>query len=113
MKALCGQLNVGSAHLDGDILYNGDPVTSGKYLVHKVAGYVDEKDQHLGTLTVRETLDFAFMMSCGGHHSYGVADSPEAAAQLDKHDEKKLKVFRVFCCLLVLIRAAIRSFQMR
>ena len=31
LKALAGQLAVGSAHLEGEILYNGDPIDCGKY----------------------------------------------------------------------------------
>eukprot|EP01034_Spumella_vulgaris_P026304 gene26304-32868_t len=46
LKALAGQLTIGKAHLEGDILYNGDPISSGKYLIGKVAAYADEKDQH-------------------------------------------------------------------
>ena len=46
LKALAGQLIVGSAHLEGDILYNGDPISSGKYLVGKIATYADEKDHN-------------------------------------------------------------------
>ena len=59
LKALTGHLSVGSAHLEGEILYNGDSVDSGKYLVGKIANYVDEKEIHAATLTVRETLEFA------------------------------------------------------
>eukprot|EP01034_Spumella_vulgaris_P025935 gene25935-32445_t len=44
LKALAGQLTVGSAHLEGDILYNGDSINSGKYLIGKVASYADEKE---------------------------------------------------------------------
>eukprot|EP01034_Spumella_vulgaris_P003714 gene3714-4760_t len=46
LKALAGQLTVGNAHLEGDILYNGDAISSGKYLIGKVATYADEKEQH-------------------------------------------------------------------
>eukprot|EP01034_Spumella_vulgaris_P031175 gene31175-38522_t len=46
LKALAGQLVIGSATLEGDILYNGDSPKSGKYLVGKVAAYADEKEQH-------------------------------------------------------------------
>ena len=92
LKALSQQLNVGAAHLEGDILYNGDSVNSGKYLVGKVVSYVDEKEQHAATLTVRETLDFAWKTTSGGHHSYGVASDPATAAILNKDDEAAVKV---------------------
>ena len=77
---------VGNAHLDGDILYNGDSVNSGKYLVGKVASYTDEKEQHAGTLTVRETMEFAWKMTTGGHHSYGVAKDEKSAEVLDRDE---------------------------
>ena len=92
LKALACQLVVGSAHLEGDILYNGDSVDSGKYIVGKVASYVDEKEQHAGTLTVRETLEFAWKMTSGGHHSYNVAKDEKSAAVLDRDDEAMVKV---------------------
>lgn len=84
---------VGSAHLEGDILYNGDAVDSGKYIVGKVASYVDEKEQHAGTLTVRETLEFAWKMTSGGHHSYNVAKDEKSAVILDRDDEAMVKVW--------------------
>ena len=92
LKALSQQLNVGSGHLEGDILYNGESVHCGKYLVGKCASYVDEKDQHAGTLTVRETFEFAWKMTSGGHHSYGVAKDAQSAEILDREDVKLTKV---------------------
>lgn len=92
LKALAGQLNVGGGHLDGDILYNGDSIDCGKYLVGKVATYADEREQHAGTLTVRETMEFAWNMTTCGHHSYGVAKDAAAAEILDKDDKANVKV---------------------
>ena len=92
LKALSGQLTIGSAHLDGDILYNGDSVSTGKYLVGKLATYSEEKEQHAGTLTVRETLEFAWKITTGGHHSYGIAKDAKSAEILDRDDEHQVKV---------------------
>ena len=92
LKALAGQLTIGSAHLDGEILYNGDPIDCGKFIVGKVATYCDEKEQHHGVLTVRETLDFAWKSTTGGHHSYNVAKDEKSAAILDKDDADFVKV---------------------
>ncbi len=92
MKALAGQLNVGKAHLEGEILYNGDSVDCGKYLLSKVASYVDEKELHAGTLTVRETLEFAWYMTTRGHHSYGIAKDAASAEILDREDKAMAKV---------------------
>jgi hypothetical protein len=90
---------VGSAHLDGEILYNGDSTDCGKYLIGKVASYVDEKDQHAATLTVDETLDFAWMMTTCGHHSYSVAKDEKSAEILDRDDKTKSKVRASQPCL--------------
>ncbi len=92
LKALAGQLVVGGAHLDGDILYNGDSTKSGKYLIGKVATYADEKEQHAPTLTVRETMEFAWKMTTGGHHSYSVAKDVKSAEVLDKSDHELVMV---------------------
>jgi len=92
LKALAGQLTVGSAHLDGEILYNGDSIDCGKYLVGKLATYSDEKEQHFPVLTVRETLEFAWKMTTGGHHSYNIAKDKESAEILDQDDEHLVMV---------------------
>jgi len=96
LKALAGQLTVGSAHLEGEVLYNGDSIDCGKYLVGKVATYADEKEQHAGVLTVRETMDFAWYSTTGGHHSYNTAKDEESAAVLDKDDPSSARVRH--CC---------------
>ena len=99
---MAGQLNTSSGHLEGDILYNGDSIDCGKYLVGKVATYVDEKEQHAGTLTVRETMEFAWKMTTCGHHGYGVAKDAEAAEIMNKDDALNLKVCLCFSVLMVL-----------
>jgi hypothetical protein len=60
--------------------------------VGKVASYVDEKELHAGTLTVRETLEFAWYMTTKGHHSYGVAKDAASAEILDREDKALVKV---------------------
>jgi len=99
LKALAGQLPKNSAHLEGEILYNGDPVDSGKYLMGKVASYTDEKELHAGTLTVRETMEFAWDMTTGGHHSYGIAQDAKTAEILDRDDAHKVKVRTYLSCI--------------
>jgi ABC-type multidrug transport system ATPase subunit len=92
LKALSCQLNKGSGQLDGEILYNGDSVDCGKYLVGKITSYVDERDQHAPTLTVRETLEFAWRSTTAGHHSYNVARDSTSAEVLDRGDAALVKV---------------------
>ena len=78
LKALAGQLVVGSSHLDGEILYNGVDLraSADKFLIGKLASYVDEKEEHAATLTVKEVCEFAFRMTSGGHHYYQIATDP-------------------------------------
>ncbi len=78
--------------MEGDILYNGDAIDSGKYLIGKVATYADEKEEHAPTLTVKETMEFAWKMTTGGHHSYSIAKDAASAAILDKNDEELVLV---------------------
>lgn len=65
---------------------------SGKYLVGKITNYVDEKEIHAATITVKETLEFAWRMTSGGHHSYGTAKDTASAALLDAGDANMVKV---------------------
>ena len=43
--------------LNGNILYNGTPMT--EFLPQRTAIYVEQEDNHLPELTVRETFDFS------------------------------------------------------
>lgn len=86
MKALKGKLTSNSAKFTGEVYYGGDSIKSGKFLVSKVADYIEQNDTHTAVLTVEETLKFAWLATTGGHHSYARAVSKEAAAILDKED---------------------------
>ena len=57
LKALAGKLAHSGLQVNGDILYNGTPLT--EFLPQRTAVYVEQEDQHLPELTVRETFDFA------------------------------------------------------
>ena len=92
LKALAGQLAVGNKRLDGDLTYNGVKCDEGKFVLPKLTDYIDEKDQHAATLTVLETLEFAWRMSSNSKHSYSFAKDAEAAAIMDKDNEKLTKV---------------------
>lgn len=97
LKALSGQLSK-NGHVEGEILYNGDSVDSGNYLMGKVASYTDEKELHAATLTVRETMEFAWDMTTGGKHSYGIAKDEKTAEILDRDNDRKVKVNIVDVC---------------
>lgn len=92
LKALACQLTPSAGKLEGEILYNGDNTDCGKYLVGKIASYVDERDQHAPTLTVEETFEFAWRCTTGGHHSYNIAMTEESAVELNRADENLVKV---------------------
>lgn len=87
MKAISGRLRPREAKLEGDIYFNDDHVKSGKFIVAKVADYIEQSDTHAPTLTVEETLKYAWQSSTGGHHSYGVASDFVSAQELNEDDE--------------------------
>lgn len=69
MKALAGHLSTHKdLKLEGQIRYNGEEPGSGRFLTSKVVDYCDEVDLHAAVLTVRETLEFAWRTTTGGHH---------------------------------------------
>lgn len=106
LKALAGQLHIGCNKFEGALTYNGDSPDSGRFKLPKIVDYIDEKDQHAPTLyvipllssyqvsfrTVWETLEFAWLVSSNGHHSYGVASDEASAQELDKEDPIRAKV---------------------
>lgn len=57
LKALAGKLGHSGLQVNGNIMYNGTPMT--EFLPQRTAVYVEQEDQHLPELTVRETFDFA------------------------------------------------------
>ena len=57
LKALAGKLGHSGLQVNGNIMYNGTPIT--EFLPQRTAVYVEQEDQHLPELTVRETFDFA------------------------------------------------------
>lgn len=88
LKALCGRLrDSGGAKLSGDVYYNGDNIKSDKFMVNKVADYIEQADMHEPTLTVEETLQFAWLCSSGGAHSYARAKDAVSAEMLDQDND--------------------------
>ena len=43
--------------MDGSITFNGHELT--EFIPQRTAAYISQNDSHIGTLTVRETLDFS------------------------------------------------------
>ena len=100
-KALCGRVKSdGRCTLEGDVTYNGEVASSGKFLLAKFLDYIEQKDSHASTLTVAETMEFAWKSTTGGHHSYGMAKDEETGNVLDEGDEILRKVIIAFILLL-------------
>ena len=96
MKALSKRLHT-SATLEGDILYNEQAESAGKFLVPKIVDYIEQGDYHAATLTVEETLKYAWMSSTAGHHSYGQTHNDVSKSELDSADEHFITVSDILC----------------
>ena len=93
LKALSDRLRIGGKlHRDGHIYYNEEEIVSDKFLTHKITSYVEQEENHAPTLTVEETLEYAWRTTTGGHHSYALAKDQESADALNKFDEHLVKV---------------------
>jgi ABC-type multidrug transport system ATPase subunit len=93
LKALCGRVRTsGKCTFEGIVTYNGETESTGKFLLPKFLDYIEQKDSHASTLTVAETMEFAWRSTTGGHHSYGIKKNEEAGNLLDEGDEILRKV---------------------
>lgn len=100
LKALSGRLHDSKAFVDGCITYNRDEANNQKnFLISKVVDYIEQDDIHAPTLTVFETLEFAWRCVSGGHHSYGLAKDEQAAVKLNELDEGLWRVNQLIAIL--------------
>jgi ABC-type multidrug transport system ATPase subunit len=103
-KALCGRIKSnGKCTLVGDVTYNGEVASKGKFLLAKFLDYIEQKDSHASTLTVAETMEFAWKSTTGGHHSYGMARNEDSGNVLDEGDE----ILRKVIILLIFLQETI------
>ena len=58
----------------------------------KLIDFVSQDDTHSPTLTVEETLEFAWRSTTAGHHSYSFAKDAGSAQIFDEADAKLIKV---------------------
>ncbi|EGZ25831.1 pleiotropic drug resistance protein ABC superfamily [Phytophthora sojae] len=66
MRVLAGQFSKsGNVKIEGDVTYNGVPREEITKVLPQFSAYVTQFDKHFPTLTVRETLEFAYAV-CGG-----------------------------------------------
>jgi ABC-type multidrug transport system ATPase subunit len=89
---LAGRINRNIATFEGEVTYNRETSDGGKFLLPKLVDYIEQGDAHAATLTVKETLEFAWKSTTGGHHSYGFAKDEETAALMNTDDESLNKV---------------------
>eukprot|EP01038_Epipyxis_sp_PR26KG_P004915 gene4915-6878_t len=99
LKALSGRLRKGNEIVDGEITYNNTKFEDGKYLIPKVADYCEQGDTHDATLTVEETLEYAWRSTSGGHHGYASAANAEAYAQFEQDDKLMSRVNNVILAI--------------
>lgn len=98
MKALSNRLTT-SATLEGEVLFNGVHEKEGKFLVPKLVDYIEQGDYHAATLSVEETLKYAWMCTTGGHHSYAQAKDQDTKEILDRQDSELAKIQNVMTLL--------------
>ena len=92
LKALAGRLrSLGGAKMSGEVYYDGDNIKSGKFLVGKVADYIEQGDTHEAVLTVAETILFSWQCTTGGHHGYARARDEASAEILNKDDDNHVQ----------------------
>lgn len=100
LKALSGRLRpLGGAKIGGEVYFDGDNIKSNKFLVGKVADYIEQGDTHEAVLTVAESILFSWLCTTAGHHSYARARDDQAAAALNKDDDKQVLAQNVMMAL--------------
>jgi ABC-type multidrug transport system ATPase subunit len=93
LKSLSGRVrSSNSCTLEGEVTYNGETEKNGEFLLPKFVDYIEQKDSHAATLTVAETMEFAWKCTTGGHHSYGMAKDDVSANLLNEEDTSLRKV---------------------
>ncbi|KAK9815219.1 hypothetical protein WJX72_000157 [[Myrmecia] bisecta] len=81
LQALAGKLrNGGLMSVAGDLTYNGRTLDS--FVVERTAGYVQQVDQHLAELTVRETFNFAAWCQGVGYKADEIAEIRQKEKEL-------------------------------
>mmetsp|Transcript_33421 Transcript_33421/g.76369 ORF Transcript_33421/g.76369 Transcript_33421/m.76369 type:complete len:1390 (-) Transcript_33421:90-4259(-) len=66
MKTLSNKMQGAGVKVSGQISYNGEGANTKKFVLKKMVGYVDQRDNHLAALTVLETMQNAWMGMGGG-----------------------------------------------
>ncbi|MEW5298072.1 MAG: hypothetical protein WDW36_001233 [Sanguina aurantia] len=84
LKLLAGRLKPnGNLQISGDIKYNGH--TPAEFVVERTAGFVSQLDNHIPSLSVMETLEFAYVCQSGFRQDgFHIPDVLRAARERDK-----------------------------
>lgn len=73
LKALAGKLkDSSSVRVSGDITYNGH--TFNEFVPERTSAYVNQLDEHMAELTVRETIDFSRRVQGAGYRAEELAE---------------------------------------
>ncbi|BDA40539.1 Pleiotropic drug resistance protein 1 [Coccomyxa sp. Obi] len=79
LKAMAGKLSHHGLQVGGKVSYNGHELH--EFLPERTAVYVEQEDQHMPELTVRETLDFSARCQ-------GVGSNAELLAELKRREKE-------------------------
>eukprot|EP01031_Cornospumella_fuschlensis_P039582 gene39582-48189_t len=100
LKLLSGRFYpMGPTTASGGIYYDGDSIKSGKFIVSKIADYIEQGDTHEAVLSVEETMKFSWLCTTGGHHSYARAKDAESEAIMNQQDAQYTLVNNVMTTL--------------
>ncbi|GMH32356.1 hypothetical protein BSKO_00190 [Bryopsis sp. KO-2023] len=73
LQLLAGKLKPSSTlRIRGDLKYNG--ASKEEFVIERTAAYVEQLDNHLGSLTVHETLEYAFKFQVGTKPEWNLAE---------------------------------------
>eukprot|EP00850_Spirogloea_muscicola_P013086 SM000087S23368 [mRNA] locus=s87:336767:345436:+ [translate_table: standard] len=87
MLALAGKLSQ-DLRKTGRIMYNGHDLT--EFIPQRTAAYISQNDVHIGTLTVRETLDFSARVQGAKYRSDLIEEVMTREKGMDIHPEPDL-----------------------
>eukprot|EP00850_Spirogloea_muscicola_P003651 SM000015S01151 [mRNA] locus=s15:51197:56621:- [translate_table: standard] len=94
MLALAGKLSQ-DLRKTGRITYNGHDLT--EFIPQRTAAYISQNDVHIGTLTVRETLDFSARVQGAKYRSDLIEEVMKREKGMDIHPEPDLDAVMKVC----------------
>jgi len=102
LKTLAGRYNFHhDSNLTGDVLYNGLKFHESKEAglrINRVAAYISQTDNHLATLTVRETIEFILRNAVADISLLGDAADAELIELHKKKTDLLIKLLDMESC---------------